>query len=232
MSTLDTIRDLAKQALTVATLPNGLDNYLWDRAQRLLRNVEHICRLPELTKGGSQIDHLCLVAATYFSDAGLVGYLEKADGPGRLPAANENGNGLLEFSADVAEEKLAGAVEEARVEKISRIITESGSRFTRMVEAMILSDARSLDDMGATGIFNEFRRGAIGGKSVGDAVQSWKRKIDYKYWQARLKEGFRFEAVRKLAECRLQTAEQFMKQLKVENAAEDLGELLVNSVFT
>ncbi len=197
MSTLDTIRDLAKQALTVATLPNGLDNYLWDRAQRLLRNVEHICRLPELTKGGSQIDHLCLVAATYFSDAGLVGYLEKADGPGRLPAANENGNGLLEFSADVAEEKLAGAVEEARVEKISRIITESGSRFTRMVEAMILSDARSLDDMGATGIFNEFS-----------------------------------EAVRKLAECRLQTAEQFMKQLKVENAAEDLEELLVNSVFT
>jgi hypothetical protein len=232
MSTLETIRDLAKQTLTVATLPNGLDNYLWDRAHRLLRNVEHICQLPELTKSGSQIDHFCLVAATYFSDAGLVSYLEKTDGPGKLPTANEDSNGLLEFSADIAEEKLAGAVEQARVEKISRIITESGSRFTKMVEAMILSDARSLDDMGATGIFNEFRRGAVGGKSVGDAVQSWKRKIDYKYWQARLKEGFRFEAVRKLAERRLQTAEQFMRQLEVENAAEDLEELLVNSVFT
>ncbi len=232
MSSLDTIKDLARQTLTAATLPNSLNNYLWDRAQRLLRNVEHICQLPELTKSGPQIDHLCLAAATYFSDAGLVGYLEKADSPSRLPAVTENADGLLELSAEVAKEKLAGAVEEARTEKISRIITESGSRFTRMVEAMILSDARSLDDMGATGIFNEFRRGAVGGKSVGDAVQSWDRKIDYKYWRARLKEGFRFEAVRKLAERRLQTAEQFMKQLKVESAAEDLEELLVNSVFT
>ena len=96
---------------------------------------------------------------------------------------------------------------------------------------MILSDARNLDDTGAVGIFNEFRRFVSRGKSTSDALQGWKRKIDYGYWQARLKEDFRFDAVRKLAERRLAAAEYFMKQLKVENTAKDLEELSVDSAF-
>jgi len=95
---------------------------------------------------------------------------------------------------------------------------------------MILSDARNLDDMGAMGIFNEFRRYIIGGKSICDALQSWKMKIDYRYWQARLKKSFRFESVRKLAEQRLSAAEHFMNQLEVETEAQDLNELIAESL--
>ena len=90
---------------------------------------------------------------------------------------------------------------------------------------MILSDAQNLDDMGATGIFNEFKRHVAQGKGVTDALQSWKKKIDYRYWQARLKESFRFESVRKLAQQRLSATEYFMNQLKIEHSAKDLEEL-------
>ena len=94
---------------------------------------------------------------------------------------------------------------------------------------MILSDARNLDDMGTIGIFSEFKRHIIGGKGVSNVLQAWKRKIDYKYWQARLKESFRFKSVRKIAEQRLSTAEYFMNQLKIENTASDLEESSIDS---
>ena len=232
MSELDIVKELAKQALTISAPTGSPDNSLWDRAQRLVRNVEHICRLPELAEAGVQIDHFCLIAATYFSDAGLADHLEARKQGARVALSDANGNELLDFSTQVVGEKLAGTVEASRIEKINRIITESGSHFTQVVEAMILSDARNLDDMGVAGIFNEFRRHIIGGKGISDALQNWKRKIDYRYWQARLKENFRFEQVRKLAEQRLSVAENFMNQLKVETEAQDLEGLSVNSAIS
>ena len=63
MSELDIIREIAQQVLVVPTLKGTKDNSLWDRTQRLVRNVEHICRLPEVAKLEAQIDRFCLIAA-------------------------------------------------------------------------------------------------------------------------------------------------------------------------
>jgi hypothetical protein len=231
MSELDAVRDLAEQALTVRRPTGGLNNSLWDRAQRLVRTVEYICGLDDLAKKSVQIDRFCLIAATYFNEAGLARHLG-TQGQGAEPGNFEaNGDELLDLSTKVVEERLADAVERAKIEKINRIITESGRRSAGMMEAMILSDARNLEDMGAAGVLNEFRRFVCTGKSICDVVQSWRKKKDYRYWQARLKEGFRFEQVRRLAEQRLCTVEQFMKQLEVEVQAQDLKELSTESDF-
>ena len=231
MPELDTVKNLAKQTLTIRTLTSEIDNSLWDRGQRLVRNVKHICQLPELGNAGLQIDRFCLITATYFSDAGLACHLETKNSKGKPLTTNTNGDDLLDFCTQMVEEKLTDVIENAKIEKINRIITGSNNHFTRMTEAMILSDARNLDDMGATGIFNEFKQHVIGGKGASDALQIWKRKIDYRYWESRLKRSFRFESVRKLAEQRLSTAEYFMNQLRVETEAHDLKELSVNSTI-
>ena len=227
MSELDTVRNLAKQVLTVPTLTGELDNSLWDRVRRLVRNAEYICRLPELAKPELQIDRFCLYAATYFSDAGLARYLDHGKTSDKLSVPDANSSDLLDFCTAVVEEKLQPCIDPARIEKINRIITEASNRFTTMTEAMILSDARNLDDMGAAGIFMQFKRFVSDGKAVSDALKGWKRKIDYRYWQARLKESFRFESVRKVASRRLIAAEHFMNQLKVEAEAGDLEELAI-----
>jgi hypothetical protein len=57
----------------------------------------------------------------------------------------------------------------------------------------------------------------------------WRKQIDYRYWQARLKDSFRFEDVRKLAEQRLAVAEQFMNQLQQETEARDLKAMIKSS---
>ena len=224
MSELDTVRERAKDALIIPIPKSGSDDFLWDRARRLVRSVEYICRLPELTEASLSVNRFCLTAATYFSNTGLAHYL-KAEKTAPKPANfNAYDNGLLDISTEIVAEKLADVIEKTKIEKINAIIVESGNRLAKRTEAMILSDARNLDDMGAAGIFNEFRRLTCQGKGVYEVLQIWKRKIDYRYWQARLKKSFRFEAVRKLAQRRLAVAEHFMNQLKVEAEALDMQE--------
>ncbi len=229
MSELDIVRSLAKKILQIRTPAGNIDNSLWDRAQRLQRSIEHICRIPEISEAVFGVDQFCLTAAAYFSDAGLSQNSGGGDYRNKTRFSDLDDEDLLELSTQIVEEVLGAFINQARIRKISLIITECADHFTRMPEAMILSDARNLDDMGAVGIFNDFRQQIIDGKGVSDIVQNWKRKIDYQYWQARLKESFRFESVRKLAKQRLWAAERFMNQLNMENTVEDLEGLITES---
>lgn len=229
MTELEVVRNLAKEALVISTPMSDHDDSLWDRNKRLVRNVELICRLPELERAGLQINRFCLMAATYFIDAGLAGCL--SSGKAKPANYNTNSRDLLLLSTKIVDRKLSTVIDKTKINNINTIITESGGDFTQRPEAMILSDARNLDDIGAAGIFNEFRRHVIAGKGVSGVLESWKKKVDYRYWQSLLKRSFRFEAVRKLAEQRLSVAEHFMNQLRVENVADDMQELSVDTAF-
>ena len=112
-----------------------------------------------------------------------------------------------------------------QIVSVEKIIIESGDRFTKMVEAMILSDARNLEDMGAVGIFSELARSASSGKNPSELLNTWQRKVDYQYWDARLKESFRFPSVRQLAQQRFNAVIDFMNQLEVEISASDIKDL-------
>ncbi len=223
-SILDSVTELSKQVLTIPRADGKCDLTLWDRARRLVCNVEYIIRLPELSKFNMQIDRFCLISATYFSDSGLAHHF-KFKNHAESPGFGNNGDDLVHSCSEIVLDKLSGLIKDERIEKINSIISEAHGNFAQKPESMILSDARNLDDMGATGLFQEFRRYTVTGKSISDALGIWKRKIDYRYWQARLKESFRFASVRKLAEQRLRVAEHFMNQLNIETEGMDLKEV-------
>ncbi|MCK5001362.1 MAG: hypothetical protein KAS23_17580 [Anaerohalosphaera sp.] len=230
MSEIDIIREVAEQVLKVPTLAGTKDSYLWDRAQRLVRNVEHICRLPELAQSNRPIDRFALTSAAYFSDAGFAHYVDAEDKTARVVLADVSVSDLRDFSAQVVTDKLLSLIAGPKIDKINRIMQESSDKQSKLTEAMILSDARNLDDMGAIGIFNEFRRYVVHGKGASDAIDSWRRKVDYRYWEARLKESFRFEVVARIAEQRFEAAEFFMNHLMIENSAKDLEDVVIESL--
>ena len=227
MPEIELVREIAQQTLKVSTLTGASDNWLWDRSQRVVRNVEHICKLPDIAEANLAIDRFCLACAAYFSDSGFIHYADSEDVTARVALADLNVTDLRDFSTQVVTDKLTGKLAKEKIAKINKIIIESSNKLTEMPEASILSDGRSLDDMGAVGIFNEFRRYVVQGKGVTDAINNWQRKIDYRYWEARLRESFRFESVRRIADRRFHAAEYFMKQLNIENIAKDLEEVML-----
>lgn len=217
--------DVAEQIMIIPAHYGGVDRSFWDRSERLVCYVELICQLPEPIELGLQVDYFCLKSAGYLNYAGLANFSKPSGGEEGLGGAGGSRGNFPERSAEIAAAKLAGRIDSMKIEKICRIITESADNLSRMTEAMILADARNLDDMGAAGIFNEIKRYAFDGRGVSEAIESWQKKLDYGYWQARLKDSFRFEAVRKVAQQRLDAAAFFMNQLKIEAQADDLREL-------
>lgn len=219
MPELDVIRKIAQRVLVVSTDTGVVDNWLWDQALRYQKNVNAICRLPELAGQANSIDRFCLVIAAFFVNSGYLKY--------RSSAKTEiNDTQLYKLSTGLVHDNLVETLSRERIDVVNDIIVGSCDRFTEITEAMILSDARSLDDLGTVGLLNELRHQMNDGKGVSDITKIWKRKVDYGYWQARLQESFRFDAVARLAQKRFLEVERFMNQLTIENQAADLGEQL------
>jgi hypothetical protein len=225
MADLQVFKEIAEQVLKIPTLKGTPDGYLIDRAYRILRHCGGIARLSEVQR--FQIDYDSLYIAALFRDAGFAHYANQEDKVSRMVLADLTDEDTRDFSTQIVQEKLTELLAAEQLERVCCIIIESGKRNTTLIEAMILSDARNLDDMGANGIFNEMRRYVIHGRGVAEALAGWNRKIEYDYWAARLRESFRFESVRLIAEQRLITAKKFMGQLDIENKAADMEEILL-----
>ena len=226
MADLQIIKEIAEEVLSIPTLKGTPDGYLIDRAKRILRHCGSICQLNEVQR--FQVDQLCLNIAALFRDTGFARYADQQDKVSRMVLADLTDEDLRDFAAQLVHERLSELLNPRQMERVCSIIIESGKRDTTLIEAMILADARNLDDMGAIGIFNEFRRYVIHGRGVVDAMTSWNRKLEYDYWLARLRESFRFDGVRKIAQSRLKIAQQFMEQLDFENKAGDLEKMLMD----
>ena len=227
MSQEKLITDIAQQVLTAPADGAKSNSWLWDRAKRLLRIVSIICDLPELTVPDLPIDRLALNGAVYFCHAALA---ESEGSKNRKTKDSPEPNRLdsTKISARIAAEKLHGQLSEQKINKISGIILESGNKLTNLNEAKILSDAQNLDDMGIVGIFSLLRNSSLRGKGPLDVLRSWKKKIDYGYFQARLNESFHFESVKGIAEKRFEHTETFMSRLQDECSAKDILETIEN----
>ncbi len=230
MAELMVIKEIATSVLVIPTIKGTPDYYLIDRAMRVLRHCGNISQFEEVKR--FQIDRECLNIAALFRDAGFAKYASQEDKVARMVLADLTDEDLRDFSAQTVQEKLAGILNPRQMERVCSTIIESGKRDTRLIEAMILSDARNLDDMGAVGVFNELRRYLVHGRGVTEALTSWKRKIEYDYWSARLRESFRFDCVRQIAEKRLGVAKEFMKHLDAENKAADMEEIILSQQFS
>jgi HD superfamily phosphodiesterase len=206
MAGIDTIKEVARQILSAA----GQGGWLWGRAERIVGNIGGICRLSEIVEANMAIDMFCLTAAGYLADVGPASGSEEASS---------------EESARIIAERLGGVLDGNKIDKINLIIGQAGDCHSKMTEAMILSDAMGLDDIGVAGIVNSFYRNDSSGDDS-DVTAGWRRRLDYGYWDARLKESFRFGSVRVIAEQRHSLAKKFVEAFEVERSADDVRDEL------
>ena len=157
MSKLEAIHQVAQKTLIFSTPSGGRDDWLWDRTLRILRNIEPICRLPELAEQAISIDRFCLIAAAYFADSGLAHFASNQKSARHWLPADLTSADLCKISPQIVSDTLADVISEARINKINKIITESFNRFTDVTEAMVLSDGRGLEELGLAGLLGGLR---------------------------------------------------------------------------
>ncbi len=225
MARMERIQRLAEEVLIFRNPSGHTERWLWDKAKRIARNAEQISKLPELTKKGVSIDSFCLFAAAYFSDAGHRLYSQMEGKSIGWSTLQLRGKQLRDYSIQIIKEREKDPCFEGKSDLICRIIAESEIHSTQLPEAKILSDAQMLDEIGALGIVHEIRRCILQGKGPGSLLEGWERRIEYRYWEARLKEGFHFPSVRRIAQDRFEAMERYIQQLRKEYFGQDFSGL-------
>jgi len=212
----------ARDVLVTASPLGREDRFLFDHAVRVMRVAERLSHCREVRQW--RIDRFALQVASLFHQAATVRLDEERRTSTVYAAATMSAEDVKEYSAELAGDRLRGRVPGRQLARIQEIIRRAHDASIDLAEAKILSDADSLDDIGALGVWRDMRRYILEGRAVADTVRAWQQREQYGYWEARLREAFNLETARRLAERRLEAARRFKEQLAVEREALDLAD--------
>jgi HD superfamily phosphodiesterase len=220
MPELEPIIEIARGVL-VGQSPLGRDDtFLFDHSVRVMQVAQRLSECAEVRSW--RLDRFALAVAALFHQAATVRLEEERRTSTVYAAATMSAEDVKEYSAELAGDRLKGKLPARQRELVQEIIRRAHDAAVGLAEAKILSDADSLDDLGALGVWRDLRRSVLEGRNVEDAVRAWQRREQYGYWETRVREAFHLETARRLAESRLAAARAFMQQLAREREAADL----------
>jgi len=182
---------------------------LLDDASRLWRRCQ---RFIAMRLGGPEPDVDALELACYA--------LQLPTRQAKPPTSGKFGRTNLKDRAEQAAELLVSLldehVEESLLDRSARLLHELPHRSPVPDEARILADAVNLEDFGMIGLLMQMIQIARIGDGVSQLAEGSEKRDQYGYWEARLKDGFHFEPIRKIAAERLAHARDAAKMLADE----------------
>jgi HD superfamily phosphodiesterase len=220
MPEIEPIIEIARGVL-VGRSPLGRDDtFLFDHSLRVMRVAERLAACREVRAW--RMDRFALAVAALFHQA-ATGRLEEERRTSTVyAAATMSAEDVKLYSAELAGDRLRGKVLARQLELVQEIIRRAHDATIDLAEAKVLSDADSLDDIGALGVWRDLRRHVLEGRAVADASHTWEQREQYGYWATRVRDVFNLATARRLAESRLGAARAFMQQLASERDAADL----------
>ena len=220
MPEIELIIEVARGVLVGRSPLGREDTFLFDHSMRVMQVAERLGNCKEVHTW--RLDRFALAVAALFHQAATVRLEEERRSSTVYAAALMSAEDVKEYSAELAGDRLTGRLPARQLEYVQEIIRHAHDADTDIPEAKLLSDADSLDDMGALGVWRDLRRSIMEGRGIEDAVRTWQRREQYGYWEARMREALRLETSRRRAASRLGAARAFMAQLGCERDASDL----------
>jgi len=227
MAETDLLWRYAKADLTAADPHGRRDWLLWEHAERVAHAATRIAQIAGLRT--RRIDRVALTAACLYHDVAWA--LQLREGKVHLhevlcsPCTEDQ----IELAAGWVSKRLAGVLPERSLEASLAAIREYSLRDTQRPEAQLLAEADNLDQVGPPAFWLMVRRHTAEGRGIQAAIETWQKQRQYHFWQARIKECFRFEPTRRLAQRRLRALEGFVEALRTCHNGEDLAVLATAS---
>ncbi len=203
------LRQRLTRALHVVDEHNTAGPRLNDDAQRLWRRVQSLLQLGLIS---ADADAEALELACYALQLPM-------RSRENLPAG-KLGRTHLRDRTEQSAELLVGAVgndaPEELIDRATNILLALPHRIPESEESRLLADALNLDDFGMVGLINRAIQLGRQGDGVAQVVQGNQKREEYGYWEARLKDGFHFEQIRRMAAKRLENMRRSAKLLDEE----------------
>jgi hypothetical protein len=182
---------------------------LLDDARRLWTRVQSLLSLNLLPEGA---DRDALELACY----ALQLPQKQSSKTNGKSSARHNPRDRAEHAAEMLTTTLNGRAPSPLIERTSQLLHELPQRTPMLEEARLLSDALNLDDFGVTAMLLQAAQLSRTGGGVTQVLDGLEKREQYGYWDARLKDGFHFEPVRKIARERLEHTRRAAALLRAE----------------
>jgi hypothetical protein len=203
------LRQRLKNALSIVDEYGTHGPRLVDDAQRLWRRVQALLALGLIPNGS---DAEALEITCYALQLPM-------RSSKNLPAGRLGRTNLRDRSEQAAEllvSALGNDAAEELLDRVTNILLALPHRSPAYEESKLLADALNLDDFGLIGFVNRAIQLGRQGDGVHQVAEGNEKRDTYGYWEARLKDGFHFEPVKKLARERLANARAAAKLLSDE----------------
>lgn len=224
MKLLDNILVRARQDLVFEVVGGGEEDlFLWEHAERVARSAQAILNLPEVTNAGP--DATAVLAASLYHDAGWAVRVRQGEAKREEILVRAVPDDHRDQGAELMAKSLAPMIPAESIRIASTAIRTLHERDVDSIEGHIVGDAESLEEFGLLAFWGNIRRGTLDGKGVQAVVDTWHRRRDYQFWAARLRDSFRFDAVRQLARRRLMTYERVMEEVERLHIGADIAQL-------
>lgn len=227
MRDLEAVWKLARADLVVPAADGGNDIFLWEHSVRVAKSAQYLSQLPEAQ--AHEPDSLALLAAALYHEAGWISRLRGGEIERYEILLGSPSESIVVESIRLMQQSLNGVIPAQSLAKAGETIRFRTAHSTELIEGHILTEADNLEEFGLGFLWMAIRRGICGGKGVQAVLDAWKRRTEYHFWTARLKDAFHFDASRKLADARLRQLEALMSEMMVQHEIEDVR-LLVESV--
>jgi HD superfamily phosphodiesterase len=216
----DAIRNRARADLVISTERGDEDMFLWEHSCRVAQNANRISMLPEVQS--AQPDTLAVVAGALYHDAAWIGRIASGEVQRNEVLTASVADNHSEQSARILEESLSRLLPADSLQCASYAIRTIGARDSDSIEGQIITDANELEEFGGISLWTTIRRGVSEGKGVQAVLDMWRRRYEFRFWEARLNKAFRFDSVRETARRRLELLERFMAELEDQNKGADI----------
>jgi len=175
------------------------------RGTRLLEDARRLCgRVHHLILGGAlpaETDSAAMQLCCYALQLPLKSQrasAAKMARPNLKERAGQAAEMLVEVIGDMGFDTL--------VEAATQILSDVHHKRPLSDQARLLADALNLEDFGVSGVILQAILLARQGHGVSTVADGYEKREQYGYWEARLKDGFHFEASRQIARTRLESA--------------------------
>jgi len=180
-----------------------------DRAARVVRCIDRLA--PVVNPRVERVD-LVRIAALYACVAQCIA------GPTQIPDES-----AYDDAAEMLADQLKDLLPADDLDGAIAILKHHRKRVPPSNEAKLLADALTMEEFGLIGLWNQARAFHSAGKSVEQLIKLFKAQQDYGYWEARLRDGFHFDASREAARQRLGQMKGLYEHLQREHLCEDIG---------
>lgn len=228
MRELEAIWKLARADLVVPAEGGGNDIFLWEHSLRVAKSAMYLSQLPDASAGNP--DAKALLAAALYHESGWISRWRAGEIERYEMLLSSPSESIVVESVRLMQKALHDILPPSSMTRACETIRFRTSHGSETMEGQLLIEADNLEEFGLGFLWMAIRRGICGGKGVQAVLDAWKRRVEYHFWSARLKDSFRFDASRKLAESRLGQLEMLMAEMAVQHDVEDVR-LMAESII-